>query len=669
MTTLRWPVVKLRANPERAQAVPPLPVQPLLYTLGALAMCMLPFWPHQPLWLNLLLLLLLAGRAALAVRGGKQPPAWTLVLLALLFGRALVTSYATLAGRDGGTAMLLLLVALKTLETSRRRDALLLVLLGYFLTATQFFFDQNAGVALYALLCALALTACVTLWARPGGAPMQVKPRPLLGNAGRLLLQAAPLTLVLFVLFPRPDGPLWQIPVSSSSSSKSGLSDSVTPGSVSSLAQDDSVAFRASFQGTLPAPEDRYWRGPVLEGFDGRRWSLRPAVQGFPRAGGRGQVYKYRLTLEPSGQPWALALDVPTNVPSGLQLTNNLQLIVPGGVNARRQLDLEAVTNFQYGQDAPPQQLDLDTFIPEGGNPRARALAASWAGLAPAARVQAAYAYFGSAGLEYTLNPPLLVSADPVDELLYGTKLGFCEHFASSFAYLMRAAGIPARVVTGYLGGTVNASALSGSASGQPYLIVRQADAHAWVEVWLAGQGWVRIDPTAAVSPARLQGGLAAALPDSAAAALESGQGLFPGLRLRLDALQNAWNQWVIGYDFARQQGLLTRLGLGEVGGTRYVLALTLLFVLTVLPALWVRSRRRGDALLLAYQDLGRRLRLPLGPSETASQYAHRASLQHPARSEAIQAMTQEYLNLRYGRQEAVTAGQIRAFRKRVRRV
>jgi protein-glutamine gamma-glutamyltransferase len=669
VTAIRLPALGARpAPPGKPAPLQPLPLQPLLYTLAVLALCMLPFWPRQPLWLNGVLALLLAGRALVAVQGWRQPPAWILVLLALLAGRGLIDAYSTLAGRDGGTALLLLLVALKTFETKRRRDALLLVLLGYFLTTAQFFFDQNTSVAAYTLLCALALTACALIWARPGGATAQVLPRTALARAGRLLLQAAPLTIVLFILFPRPDGPLWQMPVNASSSSKSGLSDSVSPGSISSLAQDDSVAFRASFDGPLPAPEDRYWRGPVLDNFDGRRWTA-DALEGSspgrymqPQASGPS-VLHYRVTLEPSGQPWALALDAPVNVPAGLRVTRNLQLIVPGGVSTRRQFDLQALTRYRYGQDESAQSVLRDLSVPIGANPRAQALAASWAALAPAARMQAAYRFFQQDNLQYTLTPPLLTSADPVDELLYTSKLGFCEHFASSFAYLMRAAGVPARLVTGYLGGTLNQDT-----GGKPYLIVRQADAHAWVEVWLAGQGWVRVDPTAAVSPARLQGGLAAALP-GAASGLDARNSWFPGLRLRLDALQNAWNQWVIGYDFTRQQGLLSRLGLGEVGSARYTLALSVLLVLAVLPALWVRLRRRGDPLLLAYQDLGTRLRLPTQPSETAAEYARRAAARFPDRAGAIQAVTHDYLNLRYGPAAAPTATQLRAFRARVRRV
>ncbi|WP_425147573.1 transglutaminase TgpA family protein [Deinococcus sp.] len=660
MTTLKLPFLRPRAAPPA-----PLPPAPLLLTLGALALSMGPYLPRFPLWLGALVLALLAGRALISLRGLKQPPSWTLVVAALLIGRGIVVAYSTLAGRDGGTALLVLLVALKTLESGRRRDLLLWVLLGYFLTASQFFFDQNSGVALYALLCALALTAALTLWARP--APLlaaSTSPRaalPALRQSGRLLLQALPLTLALFVLFPRPDGPLWQMPVVGGSSSKTGLSDSVTPGSVSSLAQDDSVAFRATFQGQTPPQADLYWRGPVLEGFDGRRWRALPPVSGV-QASGSGRAWRYRLTLESSGQPWGLALDVPTRPPDGTVISGNLQLIVPGGVNTRRQFDLESLTSFRYGLLLSPDQVERDTYLPAGSNPRARALAASWTRLPPEARVAAAYRFFQTDGLSYTLTPPLLDSPDAVDELLYSSKQGFCEHFASSFAYLMRAAGVPARLVTGYLGGVLN-----NAAGGSPYLIVRQADAHAWVEVWLSGRGWVRVDPTGAVSPSRLSGGLAAALPQSAAASLERGEGWLPALRLRLDAFQNAWNEWVIGYDFSRQQGLLSRLGLGEVGGARYAVALALLLVLGLLPTLLLRARRRGDPLLLAYRELGQCLRLPMDETETPLDYARRAAAARPQQAERVGAVTREYLDLRYGPAPALTPAQLRAFRRRVR--
>ncbi|MFC4455943.1 DUF3488 and transglutaminase-like domain-containing protein [Deinococcus sonorensis] len=634
-----------------------VPAQPLLLTLAVLAFTMLPYVTRLPIWLSVLVALLLGGRALIALRGWRQPPVWALLLVAAIGMWGISSAFETLAGRDGGTAALVLLVALKTLETSRRRDATLLALLGYFVTVSHFFFDQNTLVALHALVSVLLLTTCLALLR---GYAADLRWSPQLRRSGVLLLQAAPLTIALFLLFPRPDGPLWQMPVSSHSA-QSGLSDRVTPGSVSNLAQSDALAFRASFEGAMPPPEERYWRGPVLEDFDGRQWTeARVPVEPWDMQVG-GVPYHYQLTLEPTSQPWALALDVPETQPDGTVLTTLAQLLRTDGGATRRQLRLNAYTQFRYGLDASPLRLQVNLFLPAGGNPRARALAAGWRGLPPLQRVQAAYRFLQQGGFQYTLQPPLLDGPDPMDQLLFQTRRGFCEHFAGAFAYLMRAAGVPARLVTGYQGGQQNRAT-----DGSSYLLVRQADAHAWVEVWLAGQGWRRVDPTAAVSPARIQDGLTAALPEDQVPALLRGGSLLSRLSLRLDALQNAWNTWVVGYDAAQQGLLLSRLGLGELGSLRYGLALLAALALAAIPALLLARRRQtADPLLLAYQRHARRLGLPLDVGETPAEYAHRVAAARPDHAERIQTLTHDYLTLRYG--PRVEPEQVRAFLRRAR--
>lgn len=651
-------------GPVRKRPAPPaLPRWPLLFTLAAVALAALPTLGRVPAWLAVLLVGLLVWRALIALRDWQQPPLALLIVAALGVGWALTGEYGTLAGRDGGTAFLAILIALKANETRTRRDALLLALLGYFLTATHFFFAQDATVALHALLACLALTASIVWWRRPAGAGAGVDPRPQLRQAGVLLLQAAPLAVALFVLFPRPAGPLWQVPVGSSRN-QTGLSDSVTPGAYANLAQDDAVAFRASFAGALPPPEDLYWRGPVLEAFDGRSWRRAPAQPGLPSTQALSAVRRYTLTLEPSGQPWVLALDAPASLPPGTGIDANLQVSATGPIGTRTRFEMTAVTRYQYGLDAPQAQLDYDTRLPAGGNPRARALAASWAHLPPQARVDAAIRLFSTGGYSYTLNPPTLPPNDPIDALLFGTRLGFCEYYAGAFAYLMRAAGVPARLVGGYLGGEQNGPREA------PYLIIRQADAHAWTEVWLAGRGWVRVDPTALVAPARLTEGLGAALPDSPElpALLRPGGTALRGLALRLDALQNAWNTWVIGYDGARQRSLLTRLGIGEAGGWRYGLALLGALALAAIPLVLVARARRApeDPVRRAYVAYTRRLGLPLGEAEDPSEYAQRASALKPAEAPTIQAITHEYQALRYGSNPNVQ--QVRAFVRRAAR-
>ena len=413
-----------------------------------------------------------------------------------------------------------------------------------------------------------------------------------------MLLQALPLAAALFVLFPRPDSPLWQLPISGSQST-SGLSDTVNPGGISSLALSDEVAFRAQFDGAVPEVSRLYWRGPVMEVFDGAAWRIGSSPRQFPEVIVRGPTFNYTLTVEPHDRAWVLALDAPASLPPGTTISQNLQVLKPSRIGTRTRFKLSAVTDYSYGLNADPAWLERNLQLPPRSNPRTRELVKAWLGLPPAERVQAGINVFARGGFAYTLNPPTLPVYDGIDAFVFNTKRGFCEHYASAFAFMMRAAGVPARVVTGYQGAEANGT----------YLIVRQANAHAWTEVWLAGQGWVRVDPTATVSPERIERGVSAL---SGAPGLASGQyGLLGGLSLRLDALQNLWNTWVIGYDGAQQRQLFQKLGLGDWGGWK----LTLFGV----PALWTGGPAVSSAPPLAARPAGGRLR-PAHPAPEAAQ-------------------------------------------------
>jgi protein-glutamine gamma-glutamyltransferase len=651
--------------PKPAPAPPTntLPLFPTLALLSALMICMAPDLVRMPWWAGLLIVALLFYRGAVALGRARTLPASTQSLLLLLLvglaGWGLVRAFETLLGRDGGTAILVVLLALKTLETRSGRDLHLLVLLGFFLTVTHFFFVQDSLTAAHALLSMLALCAVLALWEQPSAFAEVFRSqalsfdrfRPLLRSAGTLLLQALPLAAALFVLFPRPDSPLWQMPVSGSQSS-SGLSDSVNPGGISSLALSDEVAFRAEFGGPVPAPSALYWRGPVMDVFDGAAWRIGPSPRVVPQVVFRSQPQPYTLTAEPSDRAWVLALDAPGSLPAGTTITQNLQVIKPTRIGARTRFKLSAVTDFQYGLNADDFWLGRNLELPVGSNPRLRELAASWLNLPPIERVKAGLNVFREGGYAYTLNPPLLSTVNGLDDFVFRSKRGFCEHFASSYAFMMRAAGIPARVITGYQGAESNGN----------YLIVRQANAHAWTEVWLPGQGWIRVDPTATVSPDRIEQG-ARAIPG--ARGLASGNfGLFKGLSLRLDALQNLWNTWVIGYDGDQQRQLFARLGLGEFGSAKLTLFGVLALLLAGVPML-LRRRAKVEPLLVAYELLSRRLKLPREPQEPGSAYAERAARQHPTQAAAIQALVGEYQTLRYGPEPS--AEQVQAFMQKVR--
>ncbi|BDP42965.1 transglutaminase [Deinococcus aetherius] len=633
----------------------PLPGGPLRFTLFALAVALAPAVLRQPGWATLLLVGVLGHSAARTLPRWRDrlapPPTGLLVLAAVGSGALLQTGYGTLLGRDAGTAFLALLVALKAAETRTLRDAKLLALLGVFVTLTHFFFGQGPLAAAHAVLSVLLLLAALSGWTLPAGrqgaSPLRV--------AARLGLRATPLTLALFLLFPRPDGPLWQLPVQSGA--QTGLADRISAGEFGHLAGSRAVAFRADFGGALPAPDERYWRGPVYEAYDGVNWTQVRSRGPSPSVEPGGPPLAYTLTLEPNGRPWLPALDVPTALPPGTFLTNAFQAVTPRPPTARTRYALQSRA-ARLGVAESRERLEFDLRLPPGESPRALALASRWRSLTPEARVEAALTLLRAGGFTYTLDPPTLPERDRVDALLFGSRRGFCEHYASAFAFLMRAAGLPARIVGGYLGGEVNPDG--------GYLIVRAQDAHAWTEVWLPGRGWVRVDPTAAVAPARVNAGLATALSSPTARAAPVPTPLRRAA-LRLDALQTRWNAWVAGYDGTQQRDLLAQVGVGRVGGVPYLALAGGLLALALLPVLFARRPRPADPAARLLDDLTRRLRLPRAPGETPSAYAGRACLERPRHAEAIRAAVHAYHAARYAPDSGTAA--LRELWAAVRRV
>ena len=421
-----------------------------------------------------------------------------LVLLALtLAGLGIAfDAYFTLAGRDAGTALLATMIALKTLELRRPRDLRLFMVLFGFLLVSQFLFDQSPGRALYLGLLFVANVALMAdLAARRPDRPL----RGALRLAGSLTLQALPLALVLFLLFPRLSAPLWNLG-HQQPRGITGMSESMTPGSISELVVSGEPAFRARFDGPAPRQNLSYWRGLVLWAFDGRRWSM--AAPGAmpnarPHLARASGAIAYDLVLEPTNQPWLYALDLPLAAPEGASLDGDFQIRAGQQVTKVARYRARSATEFDTG----PLDLDQEAAglqLPDNVTPRMRALVSQWqaAGGGPQGLVERALAHIRSDDYYYTLLAPAL-GGNPTDEFLFETRCGFCEHYASAFALLMRIGGVPARVVVGYQGGEL-------TTLGNWYLI-SQADAHAWIEVWLDGRGWMRVDPTAAVAPQRIE--------------------------------------------------------------------------------------------------------------------------------------------------------------------
>ncbi len=621
---------------------------------------------HLPTWLTAALGVMLAARwAQRRFRGGRV--SWLLRLpLTLALPVALVANYGTLFGQEPGSALIVGMLVLKLLETEHARDARVGVAFACFGLMSALLFGQDLSRT---FLVALGLVpALATLNALEPERPSwswKGQWLPVL----RMLVLALPLALVGFLFIPRLSAPLWGAPASGPA--RTGVSGSMSPGDFTQLLVDETPAFRVSFDGTRPPRMQRYFRGPVLWRFDGRTWStarnashrlppgMRPAVEAVRPLGGD---YSYEITLQPTQQYWLFALDAPLSAPDKAHFTPARTLLSEDPIRSIRRYRMHSSTRYvlQPRLDADQRQRALQ--LPAGFDPRARALAAQWRRQfdgRPSAIVAAALARFHDGGFGYTLTPPPL-GRDSVDDFLFSTREGFCEHYASAFTFLMRAAGLPARVVTGYQGGYWNAM-------GQ-YLLVRQSDAHAWSEVWMDGRGWVRVDPTAAVRPERVDLGASAA----AGASREWYQAQWlQNLRNRWDVVNRWWNQAVSGFDALRQRGLLRPFGIKDADenklGIAFATGIVLLMSLGMLFALW--RRHDPDPLRRAMKRLQQRLaRLGIvrGLAEGPRDYLLRAANELPHERPTLEMLVEAYLLLRYARPKADTQS-IRTFARQVR--
>lgn len=570
---------------------------------------------------------------------------------------AVVFAYRRISGLDAGSALLILMLALKLLETHSARDRSIVILIAWFVLFAGFLREQS--VASIPQLAGGVVIGTVALLqsARPA---TLLSPAQALGMTGRLLVQALPLALALFVLFPRLPGPFWALP-SPGGSGRTGLTDQMNPGDITELARSDEVAFRVRFSGPRPLPAELYWRGPVLERFDGRRWrtqpdSLRerlPALRNYTTPTPGQPVYSYEITLEPNQQRWLLPLEAPLSwdVPDS-RLAGTLELLNKRPVDRRMAWSGRSVASGSFRDPGPPQAVNRE--LAGDANPRAVALARELRrdASSDAEFLRRVLRMFREQQFYYTLQPPPL-GEQPVDDFLFRTRAGFCEHYASAFALLARAAGLPARVVAGYQGGERNPVA--------DYWIIRQSDAHAWTEIWLDGR-WIRYDPTAAVAPERIESGLDAALPGLAGDTLPllGGGAWFERLALNWDALNATWDRWVLAFGPDQQTALLEGLGIRSPSLRDIALACaaTVSVVLIVFTLFGLRSApARPDRVEEIWQRLCGRLAKSVRPRaahEGPAEYAAAVAALRPDLGAAVQALAAHYLRLRYEQLPAV---------------
>ncbi len=607
--------------------------------LGVL-MVTAPHTMHLPLWVSALSTMLLLWRSYLAYTGRPLPKRSLLLAITIASMIGILIEFHTLFGREVGITLLALLASLKLMELKTNRDAMALIYLCCFSLITNFFYSQSLLTGLYLLVTLMVVTTTWVHLNTPGSA---FKPRMKIASV--LLLQAIPLTLILFVLFPRVQGPLWGLPQDAYAAS--GLDDKMSPGSLAHLILSDAVAFRVTFQSHAPRRDQMYWRGPVLWDFDGKTWTPGHATHSIaPEFSDTSQAVEYAVTLEPHNKTWLFALDVPDKISVPARITYDFQMLNPTPVNTHLRYQVRSELSYHANLQESATQLKRALQLPPMLNPRSLQLARNWRGQShnDMEIIRLALNYFHNQNFRYTLDP---LPVESIDDFLFNTRQGFCEHYASSFVFLMRAAGIPARVVTGYQGGEYNDVG--------NYYIVRQSDAHAWAEVWLAGAGWQRIDPTAAIAPERVERGLSTV--QSVALPLSGRVEWLHGLRMNWDALSYQWNQWVIGYNSERQFAYLSRFGLESLRQQTTFLIAAIGLMLTAFALFMLRHlfKREQDKTQSAWLKVCRKLAradLPRTPHEGPSDYAMRVAKARPDLAETIHDLATRYIALRYASSE-----------------
>ena len=535
-----------------------------LFLLAVIAWVVMPQVPQLPWWCSALAGGVLLWRGQLALRARPLPSKWWLASLLAVAVLATLATYRTVLGREAGVTLIVILLALKTLELRARRDAFVVFFLGFFTMLTNFFSSQSLLTAAGMLVALMGLlTALVNAHSPVGKPPLMRAAR----TAGWMTLLGAPVMVLLFVLFPRL-APLWGIPADAATG-RSGLSASMQVGNIAKLALDETIALRIKFDGPAPSQTDMYFRGPVLSTFDGRQWlPLQPTFLPSPSFQTNlqvsGRAIKYEVTQEPTSRPWLMVLDAAATTPAlpgyELRMTRDLQWLASRPVTELVRYRAESHTSFQHGPRTRAVQLQDYIALPPGFNPRTLALAAEirrdprYAQADAAALVPAVMERLRTGGYSYTLEPGVY-GPNSADEFWFDRKEGFCEHIASAFVVLMRALDVPARIVTGYQGGERN--------NVDGYWVLRQSDAHAWTEVWQEGVGWQRVDPTGAVAPGRVALFQRLAAPQGIVAGAVGA--INPDLLVRLrstwEAMNNGWNQWVLNYSQSRQLDLLKNLG------------------------------------------------------------------------------------------------------------
>jgi len=622
----------------------------LIFLLTSVGLIVLPHVANIPPAMFGFFCLMLGWRFA----GIWQPqylPTTRLLYFLMLFALILLVSHQHrgLLGRDAGTNLFILALGLKLLEIKTERDIYLVVFLAFIVAASLFLYQQSLFMAAYILaVCCVLFATLVAINS------IQIHTRAALKTAAVILLQAMPMTTVVFVLFPRVEAPRWML-FEEKNKAKIGLSDSMEPGSISDLGTSEELVFRVKFTGAMPPPKYRYWRGPVLSYTDGKRWtqtnSQRFKAQ-LAKPSYAGTAYSYTLLMEAQEKNWVFALDIPAQYASPLEQNGHYQLINPENPHKRTEYQITSYTQYNTGTLTQLEYQD-STQLPSEPSDKIKQLVSQLHGFddKPEKFISQTLNHFKTEDFHYTLTPPLM-EENPIESFLFNTKRGFCSHYASAFVYLMRTAHIPARVVTGYQGGKFN--------NVGNFLEIQQAHAHAWAEVWIENQGWARVDPTAAVAPERIEQQLDINLLELGSDIrfeTSNSQQQENWLKQMSQLWNNAdyqWQRWVVNYDSSNQSDFLSTFGIHDFKAMmKWLMALVGLITVLLALLLLYQKKKAIDPVLRLYQQFCQKLQ-PAGlirtDREGAMDFAQRAKLALPEQTEAIDYITNAFIQLHYGR-------------------
>ncbi len=616
---------------------------------GALIVATLPHTATLPVWISGWCVLMW-GYLLASLRFGWPRPGRTLRLLLSIAGiTGILVTYSTRPGPEAYLGLLAVMAGLKPFESSTHRDRMITVFVAYFIVISKLLQSETFAITLYMFFSVLVTTATLVHINNPSG-----DYRSGIKQAGTIMGQAAPLMIVMFLLFPRLEGSL--IGMRHTGQAGTGFSDQLSPGSISRLVENNDIAFRARFNGPVPEQDKLYWRGIVFTEFDGRSWKRASRVPELKEPGQGAGMVAYSISLEPHNKRWLFVLDIPAETPSEKDRLYR-DFSVQAGRTVTRKKRYEMLSHTEYRALAEGWGVDAALRLPQHANPKTRQIGKRLASDTddPEQIVEKGLDYLKKNGFSYTLEPPLLGN-NPVDAFLFESRKGFCEHFASAFACLMRAAGVPARVVGGYLGGEINPFA--------NYLIIRQSDAHAWVEVWYPHKGWTRVDPTLTVAPERLERGIEAAFSD------REGEGGFAGkylrpftsfidrIKLGWDAVSLRWEAFFYAYSQAHQRAFFEKIGiywrswkgpLAALGlGLGLAAAITFLYALIHFRS---SAPTENDPVAKQYEKFCKKLETSgiekpwgMGPKDFAEFALHRL----PGHGDKIEMITDIYIRLRY---------------------